>query len=380
MGIFDEIGNDEDELPQWHDADAQPAAWRTMDAPTLLRAERAGASAALVAIGALGARLEALSPAAREAWALLNLDRTLRRILASATLEPADLLPHLLGGAPLPVGNGEAAARARFLLCALLPLLANAPGADGRMAARFLERLRPAGLTGYEQSLWQEEQAAIDTVSAIVQSVQQLLETQLASCDPLFGITDFLATYGAALHGFALHHLPDNNAATQRDMLVESFRQARGLPGVLYEARRAVPEGSLLSVVDLGVSTCLLKRLAPMPPLTGLIRRDLFRRDLHYPADFGSLIAAIKASTALARRDLELVTAWETVCSRRAARVQLLSLTLLSCIASARPSALQIIVGTSWQGLETAMVPLIRAGVVHRDAGIWSLAARPDRD
>lgn len=380
LGIFDDIGNDDD---LFADGDAPPSPkgglWREHDGRALLRAERAGGSATLVRLGAFAGELGLLAPAAREAWALLNLDRIMRRILAAAGLEPADLLPHLIVGAPLRIGLGSDAATARFLLCALLPLVSDHGGIDGTMAGRLLRRLRPARLEDGAAQLWAEEQRAIDEVTAIAREVGQWLGDRMAAVDPLFAVTDVLATYGGALHGFPMDHLPDNSRATLAEMRLESFRQAASLPPLLSLARRSVPEESMIAVFDIGVAMALAKQLAPLPPLTGLIRRDLFRRDLHYPADLGSLIAAIRTSLTAAARDRDLVLAWTGKQSRASARVQGLALTVLTCFESARPSALAALAGTSWQGVEAALVPLERSGIVAREHGVWWLTQQADR-
>jgi hypothetical protein len=381
LGIFDEIGNDDDEELARLGADRSSGGdWHEMDGKTLLRAERAGGSAALVKLGALGARLAALPSPAREAWALLNLDRVMRRVLASAGLEPADLLPHLIGGAQLPFGSAGDAGSARFLLCAILPLIAGIDSIDGAMAARLLQRLRPARMDDREQDLWLEEQRAIDEITAVASDVRGLLAKRLEAADPLFAVTDLLATYGAALNGFALHHLPDNSGASRAELILETFRNASSLPPQLSRARYAVPDGALISVFDVAVTACLVERLVPMPPLTGLVRRDLFRRDLHYPADLGSLIAALRASIVAAERDLALVSHWAALATRSSARVQLLALTILSCFGQARPSSIETLAVTTWQGLETALAKFESSGLVQRDAGLWRLASLPDRD
>ncbi len=303
----------------------------------------------------------------------------MRRILAAAGLEPGDLLPHLIVGAPLRVGLGSDAATARFLLCALLPLIAEHGGIDGAMAARLLRRLRPARLEDGAAQLWVEEQRAIDEVTAIAREVEQWLDDRMAAVDPLFAVTDVLASYGGALHGFRMDHLPDNSRATKAEMRLESFRQAASLPPLLSLARRSIPEESMIAVFDIGVAMGLAKHLAPMPPLTGLVRRDLFRRDLHYPADLGSLIAAIRASVIAAVRDRDLVLAAAQQQSRAAARVQGMALAVLTCVGPARPSALADLAATRWQGVEAALVPLARAGVVVREQGIWRLSQQADR-
>lgn len=380
MGIFDEIGND-DEVP-FEEArfdPERPSAWRQMEGRDLLRAERAGASATLVKLGGFSGQLAALPHSVREAWSLLNLDRAMRRILASAALEPAELLPHLIGGAPLPLGRSSDAASARFLLSATLPLLATAGGIDGLMADRLLRRLRPTRLEGREQDLWLEEQRAIDDVTGIAREIKQLLTERMQSVDPLFAITDLLATYGGALHGYRVDHLPDNSGATRGEMLLETYRHASGLLPLLNRARHAVEDGALLSLFDVAVTACLLEKLDPMAPLTGLIRRDLFRRDLHYPADFGSLVAALKASMIAATRDLELITEWSGLTSRKSGRVQLVAISMLLCLGQARASSIETVAATTWQGIEAALAPLERSGLVQRNSGVWTLSNLPER-
>lgn len=404
MGIFDDIGNDEDDDPLVdRDLLRPPPArgpWRELEGAALLRAERRGGSAALVQLGAFSADLAHRPAGQREAWALLNLDRILRRILAAAGLEPSDLLPHLVAGAPLQVGLGSDAAQARFLLAALLPAIATAEGGkprqsgtvtvasgdaegqevDARMAARLLRRLRPLRREDSDSADWAEEQRAIDDVTVIAREVGELVHTRMAAVDPLFAVTDLCATYGGALHGFPMDHLPDNSGATRGEMLLESFRHAASLPPALARARYAVPDGALIAVFDLAVTAGLCRHLPPTPPLTGLVRRDLFRRDLHYPADLGSLVMALRASLTAARRDLDLVQAWSRQLSRASARVQLVALTALTCFGPCRPSALADLAGSSWQGVESALLPLERAGVLMREQGVWALTRPIDRE
>lgn len=121
-------------------------------------------------------------------------------------------------------------------------------------------------------------------------------------------------------------------------------------------------------------------RLAPAPVLTGLVRRDLFRRDLHYPADLGSLFAAPTASLASARRDLQLVRRLGTECTRASVRVQLVAMAALTCFCPMRTSALERLCGTTWQGLETALLPLLCRGLLVRDQALWSHGTPRDRE
>lgn len=403
MGIFDEIGNDADDDPlvtlDLPRLSSGRSPWRALEGEALLRAERRGGSAALVQLGALAADLAHLCAAQRDAWALLNLDRIMRRVLAAGGLEPSDLLPHLVAGAPLPVGLGSDAAQGRFLLAALLPVVADGEGprrggggrsanggdaeregVDGRMAARLLRRLRPFRLEEGDGGDWAEEQRAIDEVTAIARELGELVDGRMAAVDPLFAVTDLCATYGGALHGFPMDHLPDNSGATRGEMLLESFRHAASLPPALARARYAVPDGALIAVFDIAVAAGLCRHLPPVPPLTGLVRRDLFRRDLHYPADLGCLVVALRASLAAARRDLDLVKGWSEQLSRASARVQLLALTALTCFGPCRPSALADLAGSSWQGVESALLPLERVGVLGREQGVWILTKPVDRE
>ncbi len=370
LGIFDDIGNDDDG-PLLPSRDRR----RELEGMALLRAERANASALLVQLGVFAAELTHLGPALGEAWALLNLDRIMRRILAAASLEPSDILPHLVGGAPLPFGLGADAANARFLLCALLPVVADRAGTDGVMAERLLRRLRPARIEDRDTELWADEQLAIDEVSGIARKIARLIDERMAKTDAIFAITDFMASYGAALHGFPFDHLPDNEGARQGEIMLETYRSAAALPPLLSRARSAVPEDALISVFDLGAAVALAGRLAPMPLLSGIIRRDLFRRDLHYPADLGSLIAALKASLAASTRDRDTVVATAAGAARSPARVQQVSLAALSCFGSLRPSALATLTGSSWQGVETALQPLRKTGRVSKDGPFWHAAS-----
>lgn len=377
MGIFDEIGNEDDDQALLAAEQAlvrRHSPWREMDGQKLLQAERAGGSAMLVRLGAFGAELSYLSTAQREAWSLFNLDRIMRRILASADLDPTNLLPHLIGGSALAAGHGSEAASARFLLCALLPLVADVGGVDASMVARVLRRIRPVRVEQRECDAWQEEVRAIDDVTDIGRRILKLLEERMGRVDPLFAVTDLLATYGGALHGLPLHHWPDNSGATDAAMILESFRQAASLPPLLSLARRALPDGSLYAAFDLATAAGFARRLPPAPFLSGLIRKDLFRRDLHYPADLGCLIASIGASLALARRDLRAVQSISSQISRASARVQTLSVAILTCYREARPSALAVLTGSSWQGVDVALAPLRRTGLLQRDESVWQLS------
>jgi hypothetical protein len=124
MGILDDVdlyGDDEPLAPARALPDAAPG-----DAAHLLKNERIGTSRAVAAWGRLAGRLEAVTPALREGFAILNLDRMLRRTLAAVAIEPSEALPCLLGGA-----RGRLDPETRSLALYALRGLLHSGGADG---------------------------------------------------------------------------------------------------------------------------------------------------------------------------------------------------------------------------------------------------------
>ncbi len=138
MGILDDVdlyGDDEPLAPARPLPDAASG-----DAAQLLQSERIGTSRAVAAWGRLAGRLEAVTPALREGFAILNLDRMLRRTLAAVAVEPSEVLPCLLGGAHGRL-DPEMRSLARYALRGLLPLVAETGGPEGRVSARVLAEL-----------------------------------------------------------------------------------------------------------------------------------------------------------------------------------------------------------------------------------------------
>jgi hypothetical protein len=320
MGFYDDIELDED---AHRDESSRATSPLGQSGLLLLAAERAAGGAQLVRWGALGARLDALGDGEREAWALLNLNRMMRRSLASAGIEPSAVLGPLLDRVDGHMSRDDELVTARFLLRILLMPIAHTVGRpEAGVAERLLGRLQLPASDG-EAELGADDRRAAEGIAAQVDNVVTWLSVRFRSVDPMFAITDALAAYGAALQGFPVSDLPDNELATASEVALESYRPVAELPAVLELLRAAVPDEGLLAAFDLATGLALAQRMPPAPLLTGLVRRELFRRDLHYPNDLGNLYAALQAALIAAERDLALVGAWRN--AGASGRVQLLA-------------------------------------------------------
>lgn len=366
MGFYDDVGEDAEEETSVRRVDAAGAT-QSAAAQLELSQQRSPGGTVLVRMGRLAGRLEAAERPVQDAFHLLALDRIVRRVLAAARIDCTTVLPTILGGVPAPVGANGEIIEARTLLHAFIaPLAFRACGAK-QIASRFIKVLR---IDQDRTSDWDPSRES-QRIQQAIASAEAYWKNAFASADPLFAITDFAAAYGAELNLLPFDHLPDSEWATDRDVLVESFRPVRPLPPQLERIRAASPDGLLLTIFDVAAAIALSDR-AGTPILSGLIRYELFTRDLHYPADVRAVYTSLASTVGLAERDLEMVRTWRASPPCAHGRLPLMLCAALSCLGAARASSLERLLGSSWQGLRGPLELLTRSGSVYRSAdGIW---------
>ena len=379
MGILDDVDlyGDDEPLPLGRPLPATASG----DAAQLLQNERIGTSRAVAAWGRLAGRLEAVTPALREGFAILNLDRMLRRTLAAVAVEPSEALPCLLGGARSQL-DPETRSLALYALRGLLPLVAETGGLEGRVAARVLAELgrrRGPVSQGAEDD---DDEAAIAELADLAREARGWFAGMVAQRDPLFAITDLVAMHGGQLSGFSfldsMIALPDDHDTSALDRKLERLRGPTPLPRLLADLRRSAPDGGLLSVIDLVVATHAAGVL-DVPILTGLVRRELLRRERSYPHDLASVAASLLASVRMAERDLAWLQEIEQRRGRTLARGQAVLLAALAAWAPALPFRLAGLTGVTNSGVAAALAPFRDAGLVVYDGDCWAMAQLPDR-
>ena len=134
----------------------------------------------------------------------------------------------------------------------------------------------------------------------------------------------------------------------------------------------------MLSVIDLVTATHAAGVLE-LPILTGLVRRELLRREQPYPHDLASVAASLLASVRIAERDFAWLQDIEQRRGRTLARGQAVLLAALAAWAPALPYRLAGLTGVTNSGVPAALAPFREAGLVVYDGDCWRMAQLPDR-
>lgn len=342
----------------------------------LLTAERVGFSRAAARWGHLAGRLESVSPALREGFAVLNVDRMMRRMLNSGGLEPETMLPALLGGAEADVKKADKLA-AMGILESLLPLIQALPAPESVAAARVWTALRRwNGWAGTSEDLATLAEEIADA-RGVVEALYRWYEGYLGDADPLFLITDLMAAHGPALMGAGWLDdvMKDQGSARPLEVALEALRPPQhrvgGVPDEIILARSIAHDGSIMGAIDLVMATAAARAFG-FAPISGFVRRELMSfEDSHYPRDVAMVSASVLASVEAAERDLECMVAFEQLRGRTLGSAQATLLAATVAWGPALPSRLAVLAGVAKSNVASALAPFAQAEVVDFNGDYW---------